>query len=313
MNRYSSKQKKSVAKQEKCDKIDRKEGDTMNRKTKAILYIIISAFCFCWMSIFVRLSGDLPSIQKSFFRNLVAFAVAMFMLWKSGQGFHLKKENLPIFLLRATAGTVGIFCNFYAVDHLLLSNASMLNKMSPFFTLIFSYFLLKETLTPVQVGVVSLAFAGSLFIIKPVPSNLVLIPSAIALLGGVCAGLAYTAVRMLGLRGEKGTVIVAFFSGFSCLAAVPFLLMDFHPMTLRQFLFLMGAGIAATGGQFSITAAYTHAPAREVSVYDYSQIIFAALFGFLLFGDRPDGWSFLGYAMIITAAVVMYFYNNRKQ
>lgn len=283
----------------------------LNPKTKAICYIICSAFCFCWMSIFVRLSGDLPSIQKSLFRNAVAFVVALVLLKKSGKGFHLQPQNLPIFLLRSICGTTGILCNFYAVDHLLLSNASMLNKMSPFFVLVFSYFILKENLTPFQVGVVCVAFVGSLFIIKPVLSNLALIPSLVGLLGGLGAGMAYTFVRMLGLRGENGTVIVAFFSGFSCLVVLPWVLLNFQPMTGTQLLCLLGAGVAATGGQFSITAAYTHAPAREVSVYDYSQIIFSALFGFLLFHDVPDAWSFLGYALIIGAAIGIYCYNNR--
>lgn len=283
----------------------------MNSKTKAIFYIICSAFCFCWMSIFVRLSGDLPSVQKSFFRNGVALAVAVFMLWKSGRGFHPKKENLLLLVLRSVCGTVGILCNFYAVDHLLLSNASMLNKMSPFFVLVFSYSFLKEKLTPFQVGVVAVAFTGSLFIIKPVLSNMALVPSLVGLTGGIGAGMAYTLVRKLGLRGENGTVIVAFFSGFSCLVVLPMVILGFQPMTGIQLTYLLCAGIAAAGGQFSITAAYTHAPAREVSVYDYSQIIFAALFGFFLFGDVPDGWSFLGYALIIGAAIAIYFYNNR--
>ena len=111
----------------------------MNPKVKAIFYIIFSAFCFAWMNAFVRLAGDLPSVEKSFFRNLVAAFVALFILWREGKGLALRRENLPFHLLRAVLGTIGILCNFYAVDHLVLSNASILNKMSPFFVLIFSY------------------------------------------------------------------------------------------------------------------------------------------------------------------------------
>lgn len=81
-------------------------------------------------------------------------------------------------------------------------------------------------------------------------------------------------------------------------------------MTVNQLLCLLGAGLAAAGGQFSITAAYTKAPAKEISVYDYSQIIFAAMLGFVLFGDIPDGYSILGYIIIIAMAVLMFFYNN---
>ena len=66
----------------------------------------------------------------------------------------------------------------------------------------------------------------------------------------------------------------------------------------------------AAGGQFAITAAYTHAPAREISVYDYSQLIFTTILGYFLFGDIPDGWSFLGYFIIIAMAVLVFLYNN---
>jgi drug/metabolite transporter (DMT)-like permease len=284
----------------------------MKEKTKAILFILCAGFCFSWMNAFVRLSGDVPSIEKSFFRNAVAAVVAAVLLWRSGTGFRFKRENLHLFLLRSACGTLGVLGNFYAVDHLVLSNASMLNKMSPFFALLFSFLLLRERLTPVQVGLVALAFGGSLFIIKPTVSNLDLIPSLAGFAGGVGAGAAYTFVRMLALRGERGPVIVLFFSLFSCLSVLPWVATHFVPLSANQLLCLLGAGAAATGGQFSITAAYSHAPAREVSIYDYAQILFSAAIGFLLFGDVPDGWSFLGYVLIIGAAVLMFGYSNRR-
>ena len=284
----------------------------MKEKTKAVLFILCAGFCFSWMGAFVRLSGDLPSMEKSFFRNLVAAVIAGVLLWRSGEGFHLQTKNLPWFLLRSICGTVGILGNFYAVDHLVLSNASMLNKMSPFFVLLFSWLILKEKLTKTQAGLVLLAFAGSLFIIKPTVTNLDLIPSLAGLAGGIGAGAAYTFVRMLGLKGEKGTVIVLFFSTFSCLSLLPWVVTHFVPLTTAQLLCLLGAGLSAAGGQFSITAAYTHAPAREVSIFDYSQILFSAAIGYLLFLDLPDGWSFLGYVLIIAAALGMFCYNNRS-
>ncbi len=88
----------------------------------------------------VRLAGDVPSIQKSFFRNLVAFFVALIMIVRSGDGFEIKKGNLGYMVLGATFGTLGILCIFYAVDHLVLSDASMLNKMSPFLLFYFRFF-----------------------------------------------------------------------------------------------------------------------------------------------------------------------------
>ena len=75
---------------------------------------------------------------------------------------------------------------------------------------------------------------------------------------------------------------------------------------------LLGAGLGAAGGQFSITAAYSNAPAREISIFDYTQIIFTATLGFMMFGDKPDLWSLLGYIIIISMALIVFIYNNKK-
>lgn len=282
------------------------------QKWKGVLCIISSAFCFAFMGAFVRLAGDLPSIQKSFFRNLVAFVfAAVILIRQKGSFLPQSKKSIGALLIRSICGTLGILGNFYAVDHLALSDAAMLNKMSPFFVIVFSALFLKERTNLVQTLGVIIAFAGSLLIIKPSFANLDLIPSLLGFLGGMGAGAAYTAVRWLGIRGEKGPYIVFFFSGFSCLVTLPYLLFDFHNMTWQQWLILLGAGLAAAGGQFSITAAYKFAPAKEISVYDYSQIIFSALLGFIMFSQLPDIWSLLGYVIICGVGVVMFIYNNR--
>lgn len=287
---------------------------SLNNRQKAIIYIICSAFFFALMNMFVRMSGDLPSIQKSFFRNFVAFFFALFVLFRSKEGFSFNKKNLPYFIGRSLFGTIGILCNFYAVDHLVLSDASILNKLSPFFAILFSFFILKEKLTPIQISAVTIAFCGALLVIKPgfAVADAV-IPSLIGVAGGLCAGLAYTLVRVLGRKGERGPFIVLFFSAFSCIVTLPFLIFDFHPMSMFQTAMLLLAGLSAAGGQFTITAAYTHAPAREVSVFDYTQIVFAAGLGFVFFGQIPDVFSIIGYCIISGVAIWMFIYNNRTE
>ena len=282
----------------------------MSDKNKAILCIMISALGFATMSMFVKLAGDLPAIEKSFFRNLVAFFCALFLLNRSGYGFHFQKQNLPYLVIRSTLGTIGIFCNFYSVDHLVLSDANMLNKLSPFFVIIFSYIFLKEKMSPFQAGAVICAFLGSLLIIKPTFASDSLFASGIGLLGGITAGAAYTTVRYLGTKGEKGPVIVLFFSGFSCLVCIPFMIVGYVPMSMGQLVCLLLAGIFAAFGQFGITAAYRYAPAKEISIFDYSQIIFSALYSIFLFGDIPDGYSILGYIIIIGMSLLNFLYNN---
>lgn len=280
-------------------------------KYLGIIYIIISAFSFSFMNAFVRLSGDLPPFQKCFFRNFVAFFFALFIIIRKKEGFKIPKGNFKYLFLRSFLGTLGIIGNFYAIDHLVLSDASILNKMSPFFAVIFSLLFLKEKMNLVQSISIVIAFIGSMFIVKPTFSNMNLLASSAGFFGGACAGFAYAMVRILSKRDQKGSSIVLFFSGFSCLMTLPLMIASFEPMSIRQLLCLLGAGLGATGGQFFITAAYYHAPAKEISIYDYTMIIFSAILGYFLFQQIPDIWSFVGYFLIISMATLMFLYNNR--
>ncbi len=281
------------------------------RLHKAVIYIVTSAFFFALMNLFVQLSGDVPTVQKTFFRNFFALIIASITMLKNKQPLLPEKKALPDLLLRSVCGYLGVLCNFYALDHLTVSDASLLNKMSPFFAIIFSIFLLREKADKWQWMIIITAFVGALFVIKPSFENTELLASAAGFTGGMAAGAAYTFVRRATQKGVKGSYIVFFFSAFSSLAALPFVLFDFHPMGWQQLLCLLGAGASAAVGQFCITSAYSFAPAKEVSIYDYSQIIFAALLGFFVMGQLPDLWSIFGYIVIIAAAFAMFRYNNK--
>lgn len=285
----------------------------MNQKNKGILCIMLSAFCFALMNIFVRMSGDLPSVEKSFFRNFVAMIFAAGILVKNRIPLQIGKGNYLPMLGRVSFGTIGILGNFYAVDHLLVADASMLNKLSPFFAIVFSIFILKEVPKKYQVGCLVMAMVGCLFVVKPGFASTDMTGMLAGICGGMSAGAAYTLVRVLGSRGVKGPVTVFCFSCFSCLVTLPLILLFYHaPMSMGQVLSLLGAGLAAAGGQFSITAAYTYAPAKEISIFDYTQIIFATILGFLFFQQVPDVYSFIGYAIIGGASVIMFLKNNAR-
>lgn len=284
----------------------------MNSKTKGILYVITAAFGFSMMSVFVHLAGDLPVFQKAFFRNIVALIFVTGIMLKRKIGFLPEKKNVPALLGRSFFGTVGLLCNFYAIDKLVLADANMLNKLSPFFAIVFSIFLLSERPTLVQVLGVFAAFVGSAFIIKPSLGGYAVFPAIVGATGGMGAGLAYTFVRYLGGKGENSFRIIFFFSAFSSLVCIPFMLADFEPFSLKSLIFLICAGISASVGQFGITKAYVCAPAKEISVYDYTQVLFAALFGFLIFGQIPDFLSVIGYCLICGAGIGMFLYNRKR-
>ena len=150
-----------------------------------------------------------------------------------------------------------------------------------------------------------LAFTGAMLVMKPGfrPTNLETFATVCALAGGLGAGIAYTCVRELGLLKVEGSFIVLFFSAFSTLASLPFMLHGVDPMTPAQILIMLGAGCGAAVGQFGVTAAYRFAPPRDVAVFDYTNVIFTALFGFLSFAQVPDVWSVLGFALIVLAGL----------
>lgn len=275
------------------------------------MYIIMAGFFFALMTFFVRLSGDLPTMEKAFFRNAVAAVIAFGTLVKSKEKFAFKKENIPDLFMRSLCGTLGLICNFYAIDKLNIADANILNKLSPFFAILMSYFILKEKANKIEWLSVIVAFIGALFVVKP-SFNMQFVYAMIGVCGGLGAGIAYTFVRKLGKKGERGPVIVLCFSVFSCVVTMPFLMFQFQPMSLSQFVFLTLAGVSAAGGQFSITKAYTKAPARDISVFDYTQVLFAALLGFLFLDQIPDMLSLIGYVIIIGSAVFKWAY-IRKQ
>ena len=281
-------------------------------KTQGILLIISSAFCFAMMSAMVRLAGDLPTLQKCFFRNLVSIPFAMAIICRERPNLRAEFHHTPGLLLRAACGTVGLVCNFYAIDHMLLADASILNRLSPFVTVLLSWLFLKEKINHVQIGSIIVAFIGALCIIRPGVGSLNSFPALIATLGGIGAGSAMAAVRWLPQKGVNKALIVFFFSVFSSLLMLPFIVFDYQAMTWQQLLILILAGLAATGGQFSVTFAYAKAPAREISVFDYTIVIFSALLGFGLFGQIPDMFSWLGYTIIIGVSVIMFFYDMRS-
>ena len=161
-----------------------------------------------------------------------------------------------------------------------------------------------------QIISILIAFTGALLIIKPTFS-IEVIPYLAGIFGALSAASAYTCLRVLGNKEESYT-IVFFFSFFSIIATLPFVLVDFKPITMIQLFYLLMAGVAASVAQFALTAAYKHAPAKEISIYSYTQIIFTALIGFVLFAQIPTVLSFIGYAIVIIASIGMFIYNNKK-
>ena len=263
------------------------------------------------MNLFVKLAGDLPTMQKAFFRNAVASCVALALLLRKPEQFKTVKGNWINLIIRALAGTIGVVLNFYAIDKMGIADASMLNKLSPFFAIVFSFIILREKPSVWEWIAVIVAIVGSVFVVRPTLTAEV-IPALCGLLGGIMAGLAYTFVRKATSNGASRNLVIFFFSAFSTIVLLPFMLVSYKPMEWWQLLYLLLAGGGAACGQIFITLAYSRAPAKEISVFDYSIVIFTALLGFFVLGEIPEPLSYVGYAIIVLGAVLIWLYHLRR-
>ena len=278
-----------------------------NNILKGIFCIIIAGFGFALMSLFVKLSGDLPSIQKGFFRNIIAVFISSIPLIKHWKVINIPRNNTGwlVLISRSVFGTIGLVLNFYAISHISLADSSIIQKLSPFIIIILSYIFFKEEMTRFQVFSIIIAFIGITLIIKPSGNNIISMGALAALLGALCAGIAYTCVRYLGTHNISGEFIIFFFSSLSSLMLLPYLILDYRTMTYYQLSMLILAGISATIGQYGVTFAYKFAAAKNISVFDYSQVLFSGIFGYMFFGEFPDFQSLIGYVIVISVGIVL--------
>ncbi|ABR50697.1 protein of unknown function DUF6, transmembrane [Alkaliphilus metalliredigens QYMF] len=275
----------------------------MKDRNKGILYMLLASLFFALMASAVKYAGDLPTMQKVFFRNIVGFLISGYMIYRSGASF--QGTNKKYLFYRSLFGLIGVFLSFYAIDRLPLADAVVLNQMNPFFVLILSAFFLGEKIKKLQVPAIIIAILGVVFIIRP-QFDYTVFPALMGLLSAVFAAAAYTIIRHLRLT-DHPQVIVFYFTGFSVFSTLPFMLLgQFQIPTLFQLLALLSVGLFATIAQLLMTHAYRYAEAGDLSIYSYAKTVFSALLGILLWAEIPDQFSLLGILLILLGAYINY-------
>lgn len=275
----------------------------MENRKKGIAYILLSSLFFALMAAAVKFLGDMPTAEKIFFRSLVGVFIAFSLVRKSNSS--VTGNNKKLLILRSIFGLLGIAAYFYALSVIKLSDAVILNKMSPFFVMVFAALFLKENITKKQLAALITAALGAVLVIRPgFDSNI--IPSLIALMSSLFAGIAYTVVRQL-RKTDSAATVVLYFSTFSTLAMIPFMLTgSFVVPDLTQALALLALGLFAAAAQLFMTNAYRYAEAGELSIYTYVNIVFSTIFGLIFFQEIPDIFSVLGAVLIISAGYLNY-------
>lgn len=284
----------------------------MTKKQKGIVFIIIAALCFSASNLFIKLAGDLPAGQKGLISYAVSAIGATVMMCRRHIPFRWKKENSGLMLLRALLGVAAVLGHYYAVGHMNLADATILNKLYPFFVILFCWLFLKEEMTAFHVVCMSAAFLGCLLIVKPGFQSAPLLPALMGVMGGVTTGASYAVLRALGSRGENSQRVVWFFSSMVVAAMLPGVLLHYAPMTPGQIAFLLLSGGCSLAGHLLTTVAYGCAPAGELSIYSNTNVIFAGIWSYLVWRDLPDGVSLLGYVIIFGASYAIFQYGKRR-
>ncbi len=278
---------------------------TVDHPTRAVLLILVSGACFSIVGTIVRLT-TLPVYEKVFFRSIVSLALMGAVALRSHQNPFVWNPRTRLLILRGIFGTTAMTLYFYAIQNLTLADATILNKLSPFFVIMLAPLFLKERLSRYVVPALAAAFVGAILVIKP-QLDFKALPALGGFLSAAASGSAYIVVRSL--RGKEPPYkIVFYFALVSTVAMIPPMAVHYVRPAQPELLALLLAGVLATIGQFCLTFAYHQAPATKISIYNYSHVVFALLIGFVLWSELPDPLSLVGSALIVIAAI----YNHRR-
>jgi len=278
-----------------------------NQKYKGILLIILSALFFALMATTVKGVSHFPLVQKVFFRNFVGLVILSIYMRKHKA--LLRINHKPLLLGRSLLGLTGVFLYYQPLSLLNLSEAVVINKLSPFFVVLLGGLILKEKIKPLQVLAILVALTGMILVVQPT-ANVNLGPALIGLTGALAAAGAYTIIRQL--RHYDGPLtIVFYFCLISTLITLPLLIPVFVMPSLKEALLLILIGVFALIAQILMTNAYHYAPASQLSIYTYLNIVFSSVLGLVLFKENLE-INFLFGAGLIILGGLMNFLAHRQ-
>jgi drug/metabolite transporter (DMT)-like permease len=271
------------------------------------LLMLLSAFAFSAMTVLVKLVGQrIPSQEIVVARALVSLVLSWSLLRRSR--ISPWGEDRLWLWIRGGLGFAGLSCVYGAVTHLPLAEATVLQYLHPPITAILAGVFLGEAITRRLFVATGLSLFGVILVARPAiffgagPQSLDPFWVMVAIAGAAFSAAAYVVVRRLS-RHEDPLVIVFYFPLVTLPAAIPTVGSDFvWPMGV-EWAFLLGIGFATQVGQVSLTRGLTVLPAARGTALSYLQVVFAVLWGILIFGERPDVWTIVGGGIVVLSSV----------
>ena len=283
----------------------------MSERTKGAALMCTSAFLFSAMQIPISLSGTtIPIMEQVFFRNIVTLILSFILIIRSGGSLFGTKKNQSLLFVRSAFGFLGLITQFYAVAHANQGDVSTMMKLSPFMITLWAAIFLKEKIRKVQIPALLIAFLGAAFVANPA-FNSNLLPLFMAFLCAFFSSVSYTLLAYFKNKVD-GMTIIMHFSTFCVLACIPFMIFDFVMPTFKELLLLLLIGVFGGFGQIALTYAYRLATAAEISIYNYSGIVFSIILGYVFLGEVLDVTSVIGCALVIIAALITYIFSGKK-
>lgn len=265
-------------------------------------FALISALSFAVMAVGVRLaSQDLPLAEVVFFRNFVALLVLIPLIMRNH--ISLKTSHFRFHLLRSAGGVAATYLYFYALQHLHVADALLLNYTSPIFIALFAVVWLKEEWTIPRRVALGLSLLGMMFLFRP-SSDLFSLAGWMGLCSGALAGLALTTVKRLVQTDNPISIVVWFALIASMITAIPMFWLFETPQGIT-WLWILLVGLCGSLGQLSLTWAYQRAPVTQVSPLGYSSLLFAGVLGYLLWDELTDLVGLIGILCITLAGIVV--------
>jgi len=270
---------------------------------RGALCLIAAAFLFAAMAALLKVvsASHLGNEDIVFFRNL--FGLLALLPWLIRRGIPALSTTYPgLHVLRSVAGLASMYCFFFAIGHMPLADAMVLNYTAPLFVPLMALVWLKEEVTARLWAAISLGFIGVVLTLKP-GMGLFSPIALVALTSGLLAAVSVVTIRRMA-HHEPSTRIVFYYSAVSTLISLAPLWWAWQPPTLMQLGLMALIGVLATGGQLFMTHGYTLAAAARIGPFMYVAVVFAALFGWIFWTEIPDGLSFAGAALVCIAGVL---------
>ena len=278
-------------------------------RQKGILLMLLSALLFSAMQVIINITGErIPLMEQVFFRNIVSLIICFVIIRRNGLSMFGEKKYQPLLFMRSGFGLLGLVSLFYAASRASQADVTILSKLSPFLITLFAFLFLNERIAKIQIPALLIAFCGVFLVANPAFHSNAL-PLFMALLCSLFSSVAYTLLAYSKDKVNAITVIMHF-STFCAAVSLPFFVMNMTMPSPTEFFLLLLMGTFGGFGQITLTYAYRMAPASEVSIYNYSGILFSMFLGYVVLGETVPSTSLLGGALVVLASLLTYRYSR---